>query len=141
YLKQQTTLRSYDSLYLESLAGQMKEPAQIIFRKREELIVSLNEYFSASYARISGEREKCSVAYESQLREGDMAQLLASSEQADKVMGRTTCGIHKDDLILKMNDKPVKYFGSQGQLKSFILALKLAQYKVLEQNNPEKPVI
>lgn len=141
YLKQQSFLRSFNDLYLESLQEQMKAPAQTIFHKRKSLVDLLNTFFTESYAQISGERENCTIHYESQLVQNDITDLWTSSLANDKSAGRTTCGIHKDDLVLLMDGKPIKNFGSQGQLKSFILALKLAQYRVLEKNNTGKPII
>ena len=141
YLKQQSFLRSFNDVYLESLQEQMKEPAQTIFLKRKLLVEMLNAYFTKRYAQISGEKESCLITYESQLSQDDIMDLWTSSLATDKNSGRTTCGIHKDDLVLHMDDKAIKNFGSQGQLKSFILALKLAQYRVLENNNPGKPII
>ena len=70
-----------------------------------------------------------------------MATLLAESREKDRILARTTCGIHKDDLILEIDEHPLKKFGSQGQLKSFVLAMKLAQYDFLKRNHEQQPIL
>ena len=79
--------------------------------------------------------------YQSKLTEHDFKDLLAEAAEKDRILQRTTVGVHKDDLIFKINDFPLKRFGSQGQLKSFVLALKLAQYELLRQKKEVLPIL
>ncbi|MFZ1704127.1 MAG: DNA replication and repair protein RecF [Saprospiraceae bacterium] len=141
YLKSMLATHAFDDLYLESLQEQMVHPAKVIFEKRKQLIGQLQQVFEEVYAILSKKREKCVMLYESQLHKEDPLDLWNSSMSRDKILGRTTCGIHKDDLVLWMNSKPIKNFGSQGQLKSFILALKFSQYRILETSKKVKPLI
>ncbi len=141
YLKQMVYLKSYDEKYLESLEEQMAEPALFIFEQRKGLVKALNEIFEKTYALISGEHENCSVTYQSQLYDKDLLQAWKDTRNHDKMVSRTGFGIHKDDILLWMNDKPIKHYGSQGQLKSFVLSLKMAQYHLLKSIKNTKPVI
>lgn len=141
YLKQMSYLKSYDEQYLESLEEQMALPAAVIFEKRKELVLTLNGLFEKTYALISGEHENCSVTYQSQLFDKNILQAWKDTRNTDKILSRTGFGIHKDDILLWMNEKPIKHYGSQGQLKSFVLSLKMAQYHLLKTIKNTKPII
>lgn len=141
FLKQSAAGHSYNDLYLESLHEQMAGPARLIFNKRKQAIQELNILFELLYKVISGNSEECFLTYKSQLENEDPLHMWKESLSMDKLMGRTTAGIHKDDILLWMNGKPIKNFGSQGQIKSYILALKLAQYRLLESTKKSKPII
>lgn len=141
YLKQMASGHSYNDLYLESLHEQMASPCRIIYEKRKLAVYELNILFENLYKVISGNKEVCTLLYKSQLEKEDPLLLWKDSMAADKMLGRTTAGVHKDDILLWMNGKPLKNFGSQGQIKSYILALKLAQYRLLETTKKSKPII
>lgn len=131
----------FDSLLLESVSAGMYAPAQRIFEKRKAQVAQMQDIFTETYAEISGQRESCSITYESQLYAEDLESLMKKSLDKDRILARTSFGIHKDDLIFTMNGEPLKHFASQGQLKSFVLSLKLTQYKLLEANSGKKPVL
>lgn len=133
--------RYFDSLLLESVSAGMYAPAQRIFEKRKAQVAQMQDIFTETYAEISGQRESCSITYESQLYAEDLESLMKKSLDKDRILARTSFGIHKDDLIFTMNGEPLKHFASQGQLKSFVLSLKLTQYKLLEANSGKKPVL
>lgn len=147
-LKQRNTLlkkfldsKSYDDVLLESITNGMYEPAAYIHKKRREQIDQMLPIFEKFYFDISGGIEICSVTYKSQLDADNFKELMETNLFKDKLLVRTSHGIHKDDLIFNMNEEPLKNFASQGQLKSFILALKLTQYKIIEINTGKKPLI
>jgi len=140
-LKSFADQRYFDSLLLESVSAGMYAPAQRIFEKRKAQVVQMQDIFTETYAEISGQRESCNITYESQLNGEDLALLMKKSLDKDRILARTSFGIHKDDLIFTMNGEPLKHFASQGQLKSFVLSLKLTQYKLLETNSGKKPVL
>ncbi len=133
--------RYFDSFLLESVSAGMYAPAQRIFEKRKAQVAQMQDIFTETYAEISGQRESCSITYESQLYAEDLESLMKKSLDKDRILARTSFGIHKDDLIFTMNGEPLKHFASQGQLKSFVLSLKLTQYKLLETNSGKKPVL
>ena len=133
--------KSYDPLLLESVSTGMTAPAAAIHAARRTLVSSLSPVFRDCYKAISGSAEMCDIAYQSQLAQNDLASLMQASLPRDRVLGRTTCGIHKDDLTFTMNGEPLKSFASQGQLKSFVLALRLAQYSVIRTASGSDPIL
>ncbi len=133
--------RRFDPLLLESLDRQMPEPAQLIFEQRKKFVAALQPLFLEYYAAISGSRERVAVSYESDLDKGDFAAMMQQAIEKDRLLQRTTTGVHRDDLLLFMDGQPVKKFASQGQLKSFLLALRLAQYEVLRQEKGVSPIL
>ena len=132
--------RSYDALLLESLTAGMLAPAAYIHEARQAGVSKLVPLFEAAYAQISGKRERCGIHYESQLSHHALFDLMQMHLDKDRVLARTTQGIHKDDLLFTMNGEPLRHFASQGQLKSFVLALKMAQYALLEKESGRKPI-
>lgn len=126
---------------LKTYNQQLLAPAQFIFEKRKELIKILTPIFNEFYQKISGEQEQVSCVYSSQLLKDDLENLLLANYEKDRVLQRTTVGIHKDNLLFKINKREVKKFASQGQLKSYILALKLAQYELLRQFKGTSPIL
>jgi DNA replication and repair protein RecF len=97
--------------------------------------------FNQHYRFISSEAEEVSLTYQSQLNEQSLAELLTQSIEKDRLLERTTTGIHKDELQFEIAAMPMKKFGSQGQQKSFLIALKLAQYSYLQQFKGFKPLL
>ena len=140
-LKSFADQKTFDPLLLESITNGMYFPAQYIFEVRRSQVFQMQAIFEETYADISGKREKCSIEYQSQLYDHELEYLMQKSIEKDRILTRTTQGIHKDDLIFTMNGEPLKNFASQGQLKSFVLALKLTQYKLIEANSGKKPLL
>ncbi|MFM7153592.1 MAG: DNA replication/repair protein RecF, partial [Bacteroidota bacterium] len=131
----------FDAALLESIDRQMPGPAAVVFSHRKTFEATLIPLFSDFYSAISGSRERVNVSYQSDLEENSMESLLTENLEKDRILQRTTAGVHKDDLRLFMNDLPVKKFASQGQLKSFLLALRLAQYEALRQSTGTAPIL
>jgi len=102
---------------------------------------SFTEIFNQHYQFLSDNAEQVELIYESQLLQDDFGQLLKKSVERDRALERTTAGIHKDDLVFAIHGMPMKKFGSQGQQKSFLIALKLAQYSFLNRQNGFKPIL
>lgn len=139
-LKSFAEQRTFNALLLESISTGMYLPATRIFDARMKHIQQLIPFFEEAYAAISGNRESCNITYKSQLSEDSLPNLMQIHLEKDRVLGRTSHGIHKDDLVFSMNDEPLKNFASQGQLKSFVLALKIAQYRLLSTYTAKKPL-
>ena len=112
---------------LEVLEWQMVEPAQYIFRARTEFFEAFKPHFEAVYRRIAGEEEIPVLRYVSQLQDRDLREAYVRTRQRDLILGWTSQGIHKDDLDMKLGEFPLKQVGSQGQQRTFVLAMKLAQ--------------
>ena len=112
---------------LEVLEWQMVEPAQYIFRARTEFFEAFKPHFEEVYRRIAGEEEIPVLRYVSQLQDRDLREAYIRTRQRDLILGWTSQGIHKDDLEMKLGEFPLKQVGSQGQQRTFVLAMKLAQ--------------
>ncbi len=143
---QNSDLESLLSIYEK----QMLPSAKYIFQKRKEFILEFEPVFNEIYQQISDSRESVKIVYESPI--GKMVaqhetdniidiNFWLGSREKDKILQRTTVGIHRDDLGFEMGGKSVKKFGSQGQLKSFVVAIKLAQYEILRGVKTEPPIL
>ena len=132
---------TYDSNTLQIYNNQLVERSHIIFRKRKNFMDNFIPVFCKIYKNISQGNESVSLSYLSQLEGKNHSNLLNESLAKDKIFQHTTTGIHKDDIIFFLNDKPIKKFGSQGQQKTFLIALKLAQFDFLENLNGYSPLL
>ncbi len=133
--------RRFDSVLLESIDRQMPGPAKALYEQRSSFVEQFKPYFADFYAAISGSREAVDMTYQSDLSKGVLDELFQQSLEKDRVLQRSTVGPHRDDLLLFMDGLPVKKFASQGQLKSYLLALRLAQYEVLRQQIGQTPIL
>ncbi len=106
---------------------QMAEPAQYIFESRSRFVEAFVPIFQSLYEQISGGEEKVSLSYISQLQTRDLRQAMATTRQRDVILGWTSQGIHKDEIEMLLDTYPLKRVGSQGQQKTYLLAMKLAQ--------------
>ena len=131
----------YDPALIKVYDDQLLKPAEEIFKKRKAFLTEFSPILSQMHERISGAQEKVSCSYRSDLLEEPLESLFRKSAEKDRILQRTTKGPHKDDLILSIDNYPLKKFASQGQLKTFILALKLAQYEVLKQDRQVLPLL
>ena len=131
----------FDQMLLDSISAGMYKPAQLIYEMRKALIEELSPLFEKYYRVISKENESCSIGYTSHLAKGGLETLFQDAQEKDKILSRTSMGIHKDDIALKINGENLKNFASQGQLKSVIIALKLAQYEILSNKNDNLPIL
>jgi DNA replication and repair protein RecF len=140
-LKQIADTGRYDPGLLEVLDEQLTVSGNRIFEKRKLFMESFTQIFNQHYRFLSDDAELVEMIYESQLLQNDLAALLKKNIEKDRVLERTNAGIHKDDLVFAIHGMPMKKFGSQGQQKSFLIALKLAQYSFLNQQNGFKPLL
>jgi DNA replication and repair protein RecF len=140
-LKQFNESRTWDETLLATYDSILISRGNIIFKKRQEFTEEFSPLFLRAYNEISGEQEHAHVEYSSKLSEGDFAELLVHAIQKDRVLSYTTTGVHKDDWIFCMEGKSLKKFASQGQQKSFIIALKVAQYRYLKKQYSSAPIL
>lgn len=112
-----------------------------IYLERRDFTKSFVPIFQKHYQNLSGNGEQTSVHYTSDLGHADFDIRFRNNLQKDLVLNRTSLGIHKDDYVFKIGDYPLKRFGSQGQQKSFVIALKLAQYDVVKDVKGSKPLL
>jgi DNA replication and repair protein RecF len=121
--------------------SQLVRYGSYIFTERVKLIDELIPVFQEYYSFISGEKENVSLSYKSHLKDGDFAEQLQKSLPKDRILEYTTVGIHKDDLLFEMGSFPVKALGSQGQQKSYLVALKLAKFDYIKRKAGFSPVL
>lgn len=126
---------------LEVYNEQLNEYAQYIYEKRSAFLETFIPIFKSRYERISDANEAISLSYKSQLHEASLTALLDAHLNKDKVLQYTSVGIHKDDLNFEIDGFPIKKFGSQGQQKSFLIALKLAQFDFIKQQSGYAPIL
>jgi len=120
---------------------QLVEFGNSIHQKRKDFIANFTPIFLERYQTLSNHKEMVSLEYKSQLNETDLAILFIDNLQKDRVLQYTSVGIHKDDFVFKIAGYPIKKFGSQGQQKTFLIALKLAQFDFLSQKASVKPIL
>lgn len=112
-----------------------------IFNLRKEFFASFIPIFQKYYRFIAEDHEEVGIIYESQLDKGKFGDLMTQSLKKDLALEYTTVGIHKDDLVFTESGYPVKRFGSQGQQKTFVLALKLAEFDFIKEIKGYKPLM
>lgn len=125
------------SIYNEQLNGF----GQIIFEKRKQFLEEFVPIFNKHHQTITASEESVQIKYESHLFDKNLKTLLVENINKDRVLQYTSVGIHKDDLLFEIGDFPIKKFGSQGQQKSFLIALKLAQFEFVKKQSGENPIL
>ncbi len=131
----------FDADNLNIYNEQLSEFGQLIFTKRKDFLEKFIPVFQELYEIISENAEKVTIEYESQLYDDNLETLLIQNLQKDRITQYTTCGIHKDDVLFNIAGFPVKKFGSQGQQKSFLIALKLAQFDFIKKHTKTLPIL
>ncbi len=111
----------------------MATTGEVVFRKRNAFIAEFIPTFQSFYSYISQDKEKVNLSYESHAMKGSLLDVIKESRQRDRIMGYSLRGIHKDDLVMQLGDFPIKREGSQGQNKTYLIALKLAQFDFLKR--------
>jgi len=140
-LKQAAEQGRTDEALLEIYSEQLTIKGQYIFEQRKTFLQTFLPLVNEFYQKISGKDDGITAKYESQLFDGSMKQLLQSSRQKDFVLQRTTIGIHKDDIELMMGNANFKSEASQGQRKSLLFAMKLAEWQTLKSNKGFSPIL
>lgn len=141
YLKQAYQSRRFDQDSLLMWDEQLIPIGKKIHEVRRKFIEELVPIFRKYYDFISGGKEQINIEYESKLNENSFEEILTANLEKDKVLQYTSGGIHRDDLLLVINDFPVKKYASQGQQKSFLIALKLAQFEFMSRQKKMKPIL
>ena len=128
---------------MEVLEQQMVSHAMPIYQARVQFIEQFVPYFQQVYSAISDDKEHVSLIYNSQLHDRDLLESLARTRSRDLILGWTSQGIHKDELEMMLGEYPLKRVGSQGQQKSYLLAMKLGQalYLNAEQILNAQPIL
>jgi DNA replication and repair protein RecF len=141
FLKDINTSGNFDPDVLTIWDAQLVKYGSYVYNEREVLINELIPVFQEYYSLISSGKESVKLKYRSHLSEGNFAETLQNSFNKDRYLEYTTIGIHKDDLLLEMNDFLVKSLGSQGQQKSYLVALKLAKFDYIKRKAGFSPIL
>ena len=130
-----------DVSLLDVLDEQLIKPGDYIFDKRKEFFISFLPQVKRLYSEIAMQEEDITMIYESQLLQASFAELLQATHQKDSYAGRTTAGIHRDDLEISFGNQLFRNIASQGQRKSLLFALKLAEMEVLKKEKGFAPFL
>jgi DNA replication and repair protein RecF len=141
FLRQASREQSPDLALLDVFDQQLSEPGQWIFGARSRFMLKFLPAVSHFYGVIAGEREMPDLRYTSPLMENNMQELLARNRQQDLILQRTRSGIHRDDIELKLEGELFRQTGSQGQRKSLLFALKLAEFELLREAKGFPPLL
>lgn len=132
---------TFDPTTLEIYNQQLEGYGNSIYETRKSFLAEFIPIFKSRYEAISGGKEDVDIVYDSDLHSADLMTLFNEQLSKDRALQYTSVGIHKDDLRFEINGYPVKKFGSQGQQKSFLIALKLAQFEVIKQLTQTDPIL
>jgi len=141
FLKQLQENPTTDTTLLEVLDEQISIHGNAIFTTRKLFLDEFVPRIQRIYMQIANGKDGLTIRYESHLLHASFNTLLKDTQARDRLLMRTTRGPHRDDLILQMGDEPFKQEGSQGQKKSLLFALKLAEWEVLEENKGFPPIL
>lgn len=130
-----------DRLMFESVESVMAEAAEAVADARRRWIESVSRPVASNYSLIAGEGEELTVAYRSSLNDMTMQEVLERNRTRDDALGYTSAGIHRDDVEARLNGFSLKSYGSQGQVKSYTIALKFAIFNYLKGIGGETPLL
>ncbi len=131
----------FDEVSLEIWDKQLIINGTYINEQRKAFFHDFKEVFTANHNQLSGNGEIPDIEYESGLNDTPYEELLKETRRKDLAIQHTTTGIHKDNLVFLLNQQPLKKYGSQGQQKTFVIALKLAQYQFIREIKQLKPIL
>jgi len=133
--------KNIDINTIEVYDSQLEVIGESIFEKRKLFLKDFVPVFKDKYKSISNDNEEVDITYRTDLESEKLSILLKNSLEKDMFLQYTSKGIHKDDLIFNINNYSVKKFGSQGQQKSLLIALKLAQFDFLKNQTNNNPIL
>ncbi len=132
---------SWDNALLDIINMQLSAPGKYVFEKRSSFIAELKPIVQDLYHRLAGNAEVININYESQLISESFGQLFSRNIEKDRILQRTNGGIHKDDLKFELNGQIFRSIASQGQRKSLLFALKLAEYQLIKKYKGFSPIL
>jgi len=140
-LKKFADTNSFNAPLLEVYDSRMVKPAGYLYESRKNAISEIIPFINKTCNHLSDANEDMSIGYESDMLNGDMGSLLAQHVERDRILRRTTNGIHRDELVFLMNNHIIRKFASQGQQKSFLISLKLGLYRWLKNKIAVAPFL
>ena len=140
-LKQYNRSVDFDLDTIKVYDDQIYKLSEPIFKARDKFIKEFTPLVLEKYKHISDDKEKISIEYKSDLISNHIENLIKDSFQKDVILQYTSVGLHKDDFVFNIDENRIKRFGSQGQQKSFLIALKLAQFDYLKNETGNSPIL
>jgi DNA replication and repair protein RecF len=141
FLKSLAEKKITDHKLLDVYDEQLARYGDHVYKKRKEFLLGFLPMVTQFYHQIAGHTEPLALAYESQLHDRSFPQLLQQFRQKDILVQRTSGGIHRDDINTQLNNQPFKALASQGQRKSLLFAMKLAEFETLKQAKHFPPLL
>lgn len=141
FLKSMAEKRSSDTGLLDVYDSQLVHYGNYVFERRRQFLANFIPAVNRSYRQIAGVDEQLDIAYESQLLQQPFSDLFFRFREKDILLQRTTAGVHKDDLDIRFQQQPFKQIASQGQRKSLLFALKLAEFEALKSAKGFAPLL
>lgn len=130
-----------DEMLLSTIDARMSAVAEPVFEKRRQFTEELTPLVQEYYGMISGGKESVEITYKSDLQKGTLEEVLHDRREKDMVFKYTSAGLQRDDFVFGMNGYPIRKCGSQGQQKSFLVALKFAQYDIMKRDYGYAPML
>ena len=124
-----------DTSLMEILEMQMAEAGERIYTQRQQYVEQMSPVLIEIYRKISGDKETVELNYVSHCQRGPLFDVISRDRYKDRAVGYSLHGIHRDDLEMHINGYPIRREGSQGQTKSFVIALKIAQFDFLRRTH------
>ena len=122
-----------DPLLMQLWEEQMAESGEVLYQKRKAFVDELIPVFQDYYQRISGGQERVGLSYVSHCQRGPLLEVIQRDRMKDRAVGYSLHGVHRDDLEFTLDGHPMRREGSQGQNKTYVIALKLAQFDFLKR--------
>ena len=133
--------KNFDKQTIQVYDSQLESIGEKIHMKRKMFLNHFIPVFKDKYKSISNNNEDVDIRYKTDLEFDKLSVLLQENIEKDMFLQYTSKGVHKDDLVFNINDYSVKKFGSQGQQKSLLIALKLSQFDFLKSQNKNNPIL
>ncbi len=140
-LRQMADDGQHDAALIEAINERLLLPAQYICRQRQHTLDQLAPLFNACFKRLTLTKEEATFQYVSTCAQADLARVWSASWPQDMKVRHTTQGIHRDDVAFFLNKYPLRHYSSQGQIKSFLIALKLGQYELMRARKGTPPLL
>jgi DNA replication and repair protein RecF len=130
-----------DFSFIDTLNEQMSMYGQTIYEKRKAMLESFLPVFQEIYNAVSGGKDIVGLSYRSDLEKGNLKSLLEANIERDCALQYTSAGIHRDDLIMEINSRTLKNSGSQGQQKTYLIAMMMTQFRIIKQHAGIAPIL
>ncbi|HAA12370.1 MAG TPA: DNA replication and repair protein RecF [Cytophagales bacterium] len=140
-LKQFAERNTFDGDLLAPYTAKLSQLGEPIHTRRKEWVSQFTPRVLAHYAQLADDQEPVALQYDSPWQTGQMETILGKALEKDRILQRCTVGVHRDDFVFQLGEYPLKKFGSQGQQKSFVIALKLAQYELFQEHFGFPPLL